>query len=142
MNRLPIDNHPAAEDPLMGEDCYRSLVELSPHMVAIHSRGKIVYVNPAGIKMLGAAGPEDLIGKPSLKIIHPGYIGIVKKRIKLLEEGKTLPLLEEKYIRLDGKILDVEVAAGPIPFQGRMMFQTIVRDITEPKQAEEGLRKH
>ncbi|HSR11341.1 MAG TPA: PAS domain S-box protein, partial [Thermodesulfobacteriota bacterium] len=50
-------------------------------------------------------------------------------------------LLEEKYIRLDGRVVDVEVAAAPIPFQGEPMIQVIARDITERKRVEEALRQ-
>ena len=141
LNKSAIADKPAEEELMKSEERYRSLVELSPDMIALHSRGKYVYVNPAGIKLLGASGPGDLIGKSVFETIHPGCIEIVNERIRQLEQGKGVPLLEEKYIRLDGTIVDVEVAASPIFFQGEPMVQAIARDITERKQAEEVLRE-
>jgi len=123
------------------EESYRSLIELCPDMVAIHDQGKFYYVNQAGIKLLGASGPEDLIGKSCLDIIHPDYLDIVKERIENLERGEAVPLIEEKYIGLNGRIVDVEVASSPISFHGRTMFQSIVRDIGARKKAEEALRR-
>jgi PAS domain S-box-containing protein len=141
LNRSAIANKLAEEELIKSEERYRNFVELSPDMIALHSRGKYVYVNPAGIKLLGASGPGDLIGKSILKTIHPSCIEIVKERIRRLEQGKGVPLLEEKFIRLDGTIVDVEVAASPIFFQGEPVVQVIAKDITERKRMEEALRR-
>ena len=141
LNRSAAQNRLAEEELRKSEERYRNLVELSPDMIALHSRGKYVYVNPAGIKMFGASRPEDLIGKPTSETIHPDYTELVKERIGQLMQGKTVPLVEEKYIRLDGKIVDVEVAAAPIPSQGEPMVQVIARDITERKRMEAAFRR-
>jgi PAS domain S-box-containing protein len=141
LNRSAAQNRLAEEELRKSEERYRNLVELSPDMIALHSRGKYVYVNPAGINMLGASGPEDLIGKPTSEIIHPDYTELVKERIRQMMQGKPVPLVEEKYIRLDGKIVDVEVAAAPIPSQSEPMVQVIARDITERKRMEAALHR-
>ncbi len=130
-----------AKELLKMEERYRNLVELSPDMMALHHRGKFVYVNPAGVRLLGASEAGDLIGKSHLAFIHPDFIGMVKERIRDLEQGKPLPLTEERYVRLDGKVVDVEVAAAAIPFQEGLMVQVIARDITERKAAEDELRQ-
>ncbi len=141
LNRSATANKLAEEELKKSEDRYRNLVELSPDMIALLNQGKYTYVNPAGIKMLGGSGPGDLIGRSVFEIIHPESLEMARERIKQLEQGKGVPLLEEKYIRFDGRIVDVEVAAAPIPFQGESMVQVIARDITERKQAEAALRK-
>ena len=141
LNRSGTANKLAEEELKKSEDRYRNLVELSPDMIALLNQGKYTYVNPAGIKMLGGSGPGDLIGRSVFEIIHPESLEMARERIKQLEQGKGVPLLEEKYIRFDGRIVDVEVAAAPIPFQGESMVQVIARDITERKQAEAALRK-
>ena len=141
LNRSAIQNKLAKEELIKSEERYRSLVELSPDMIALHRQGKYVYVNPAGIKLLGASGPGDLIGKSTFETKHPSCIAIIQERHRQLEQGKEVPLLEEKYIRLDGTVVDVEVAASPIFFQGESMVQVIARDITERKRMEEALRR-
>ena len=42
---------------------YFSLVNNSPSAIAIHSEGKIVYVNPAAIKMFKGNSADDFLGK-------------------------------------------------------------------------------
>ncbi len=135
----PPETH--EEELIHMEERYRHLVELSWDIVLLHSRGKYIYVNPAAVKILGASGPEDLIGKAVLEIIHPDYWGIVKDHIKQIEEGKEPPLLEEKYLRLDGTPVDLQVAAAPLRYQGQSMVLVVARDITEQKRAQEAIRK-
>ena len=122
------------------EERYRRLVELSPEAIAVHSQGKIAYINAAGAKLLGASSPEALIGFPVLHFVHPNYVGIARERIRLVEEeNKPLDLAEQKLMRLDGQIIDVEVAGIPATYQGSRAAQIIIRDVTERKRVERQL---
>lgn len=119
------------------EERYRRLVELSPDAIAIHSGGIIVYANPAALNVMGAESETDLVGKPVLGFVHPDYHQIVKSRIQKTQvEAKIGEILEEKFLRLDGGEIDVEVVAIPTVFNGNPATQVVIRDITERKQAE------
>src|SRR3990170_957506 len=139
-----ITERKQAEEALKGsEEKFRNLVELSPDTIAVHREGKIVYVNAAGAKFLHAKNPEQLIGKSIMDFLHPSFRGIVKKRVQQIEEeGKQAPLIEEKFIRLDETVVDVEVAAIPFTHNGKPATIAITRDITERKKAEEQLRSN
>jgi len=138
-----ITERKRAEEALReGEERYRQLVELSPDAIAVHSEGKVVFINTAGAKLLGAANPEQLIGKPILDFVHPDYREVVKERVREVRERDTkVPLVEEKFIRLDGTDVDVEVTAIHFTYQGKPAVQAVARDITERKQAEGELKK-
>lgn len=124
------------------ENRYRSLIELAPDAIYIRHDDRIVFINAAGARLLGAATSRELIGKSVMDFIHPDCREIARKRARQVEEtGKPIPLLEEKFIRLDGTVIDVEVAGGPITYQSRPAVQVIVRDITERKRAEQQLRE-
>ncbi len=124
------------------EERYRRLVELSPDAIAIHSEGKIVFCNTAGAKLLGALGTEELIGKSTIDFVHPDYRGLVKERARQMrEQGSAVPLTQEKFIRIDGSVIDVEVAAMPFIYEKKPGIQVIFRDITERKKAEEKIRE-
>jgi len=124
------------------EERYRNLVELSPDGIAIESAGNIAFINTAGARILGAANAEQLIGKAIVNFVHPDYHGTVKERMRQQkEEGKVAPLNEEKYIRLDGTVVDVEVTSCPIIYKSEPSTQVFVRDITERKRAEQKLQE-
>ena len=55
------------------------------------------------------------------------------------EERVTVPRREMKFLRLDGRSVDVEVIAVPVTFQGQPASQFMVHDITDRKQAERNL---
>ncbi|NJD77590.1 MAG: PAS domain S-box protein [Candidatus Methanoperedens sp.] len=122
------------------EEDYRKLVELSPYAIAIMSEGKVVFTNKAGAKLLGTDNPRQLIGKNVLEIIHPDYQEFVKEKIPLMEKKGNIVLpTEEKFIRLDGSVIDVEVTAIPFTFRKKTGVQVIIHDITERKQNERRL---
>jgi PAS domain S-box-containing protein len=134
-----ITEHKQSEEALKESEIkYRELIENFPDAIAIYSDGKIVLVNRECHRLLAAAGPEELIGKPVIQFVHPDYHPLVIERMKkVANEGIVLPLMEEKFLRLDGSEVDVEVKAIPIRLGNKPAVQLIVRDITDRKQAEE-----
>ncbi len=119
------------------EERYRQLVEMSPETIGVHSEGIVVYINQAGLKLFGASRPEELIGKPVLSLVVPEYRPIVIERIRQTQElYQPIELLEEKFLRLDGTVIDVEVAAIPTTYMGKPATQIVLRDITDRKRAE------
>jgi len=137
-----ITERKRAEEALKeSEERYRTLVELSPEAIFVAVEGKHVFVNSAGLKLFGASSPDQIMGKPVMDVIHPDYREIVAERMrKAMETWIAPPLLEEKFIRLDGTEIDVEVRGSPLFYQGKPAMQVVVRDISERKRAEEALR--
>lgn len=141
--RNEIAQRQQAQSALMeSEERYRLLVELSPEAVFVQSDGKFTLVNKAGAELLGTADPEELIGRSVIDFIHLDYQEIVRARFGLLQAGNLeVPLVEEKYIRLDGTVIDVEVAVKSFNYAGKVAAQVVVRDITERKRVEQALNK-
>ncbi len=122
------------------EERYRSLVDLSPDTIFIQNEGKITFINPAGLKLLGATGPDDILGRQASDLVHPGGREIVTERhTAQRDEKKEAPFTEDKILRLDGSSLDVEVAAIPIIDHGKPGAQVIVRDVSPRTRAQEAL---
>lgn len=116
---------------------YRQLVDLSPIGVAVFESDTILFVNPAMIDLMGGAEAADLVGKSVMERIHPDSRPLVAQRIKLIADGHSVPTLEEKFLRLDGGTIHVEVTSTPIHFAGRTAIQSLVTDITQRKRAEQ-----
>ena len=124
------------------EERYRRLVELSPNAIAVHHRGKIVYVNNAGARLLGASSPSELVGKLFLEFVHPEHRELVEARLQRARNQENVdPVGEERFVRLDGRAVDAEVTVIPFSHQGEPAVQIICRDLTERKQVEEALKE-
>ena len=63
------------------EEAMRKLLDGTTDAIAVHREGKLVYANPAGLKLLGYAGPEEVIGRPVLDFVAPPLRDVVAKRI-------------------------------------------------------------
>jgi len=132
-----------AEDRLQESEArYRALVELSPEAIFVASEGKHVFINSAGLKLFGASSPDHILGRPVMDFIHPDYREVVSQRMsESMDTGIEAPAIEEKFLRLDGTGIYVEVRAAPLVYQGKPAMQAVVRDISERKRAEEALRR-
>jgi len=119
------------------EERYRALIEWSPEPLAVHRGGKLIYVNPAAIKMFGATSAQDLVGTPVLDRLHPDFRQMAMARMKsIASNGGATPPLEEKYLKLDGTVIDLAVQGTSIIYDGEPAIQASMRDITERKAAE------
>jgi len=115
---------------------YQSLVDMMPDAIMVHQNGLVAFANPAAVKLLGVSDLETLIGTPMIDVVHPEYKEIVAERIRSAEAGQSQTVLEQKFVRSDGSVIDVEVTGSPFTFEDEPATQIIFRDITERKQRE------
>ncbi len=132
-----------AEEALQSsEERYRTLVELSPDALFVQIDEKIVFINSAGVKLFGAAAPEEIVGKELRELVPRDSWKSLQQRLRRMrDEGKPLPFVEQKWLKHDGTRLDVEVAAAPLIFEGQAAAQVIAHDVTDRKRAEEEIRR-
>jgi diguanylate cyclase (GGDEF)-like protein/PAS domain S-box-containing protein len=120
------------------EERYRSLVELLPEAVVVHSYGRITYINKSGENIFGASDPGEIIGKPIKDFVHPDYWERVSERVQQVQEFKEIASLQEHvFNRLNGETFYVEARSVPIKFAGKIATLSIVRDISKRKRMEE-----
>ncbi|NUN69155.1 MAG: PAS domain S-box protein [Bacteroidetes bacterium] len=115
------------------EERYRELVEHSPTAIFVHVNGIIQFVNHAAVILFGASVPRELIGRRMMDHIHPDYRENARLRMEKVYANYIQPTAEQKYLRLDGGVIDVEISAIPFTFEGEPAAQVIARDITERK---------
>jgi len=140
---LDVTQRKQAEQALReSEERYRVLVESSPLAIAVHSEGKIVFVNSEVVRLSGLQSEDELLGKDVLEFLHADFRSIAEKRMQTIykKEGPAQPA-ELKLQRSDGTTLDVEVSGSIIDYKGKPASLVIFRDITDRKQAETALRE-
>src|SRR5581483_2638714 len=100
------------------EERYRQLVDLCPCAILVHARSRLLFVNDAGTKLLGADSSADLIGRPILDFVHPDAHQQARDRVRLLEQGRPAPVSEESWLRCDGAVIEVVVSAASLVWHG------------------------
>lgn len=124
------------------EQRFRALVESFPDPIVLYINGIIIFINDSGLNFLRATSPDQVLGRSVLDFVHPDYHELSKERIRMTsEERKLAPLVETKFVRLDGNIADVEIVTIPIIYDGKPALATIAHDVTDHKQDQEQIIK-
>jgi diguanylate cyclase (GGDEF)-like protein/PAS domain S-box-containing protein len=122
------------------EQRYRSLIELQPDGVIVHSGGLIEYANQAAARIVRAGSPRQLIGLPLEKFVQPEERERFRERLQYLLAGPGSTRFEERRLRgLDGADILVEAAGVSYLERGRLVVQSLVRDVSEQRKAREQL---
>ncbi len=123
------------------EELYRLLVDLSPYGILLHDESGILFMNPAGCRLLGASGPEALVGRSYLDLVAVSDRAQGEARLARVLHGETLEHTERRLRTLDGR--EVVVATSGVPFSrgAQRLALVILVDITALKQAEQEIAR-
>jgi PAS domain S-box-containing protein len=131
------------------EERYRALMETAPVAVCVHRDGTIIFANSATARLIGAADPVGLQGLPVMDVIHPDCRQLARDRIgTVMAEGGPVPPVEQRFVTLDGRVIDAEIVSCRVMLDSRPAVLSILRDVTLEHQAAaererlmEGLRR-
>jgi len=131
----------AQEEVQRSERLYRALVEKSFDGVFVQKGAKIIFANKRLCELLGYE-KDELKGMDYWLLYHPDYQDLIREQAEASLWGeKVLSQYEVKLQRKDGLLFDGEINASVVSFEGGLVVQVLVRDITEQKQAEEEKKK-
>lgn len=138
---MNVDDRKNAEFYLKeSEDKYRTLVEISTDAIFVIQNDKFVYLNKAASDLFGAKNVNELIGYSLFDYLQPDSQEVIAEKIeKMILNSKPGPLIEEKIIRNDGTIRDVEIVATPFSYKGKPAIQVILREITERRNLQKAI---
>ena len=108
-------------------------------LLLIDERGRIVEVNERAVSTYGYKR-EELLQRNIRDLRAPETIAALEGQLARAAEPGGL-LFETVHQRKDGTRFPAEVSARTITVEGRTFYQSIIRDITERKRAEQVLRE-
>jgi PAS domain S-box-containing protein len=124
------------------EERWRRLVESHRDPIQITVDGIIEYTNPAGAQLLGAESPDAVTGRSILEFVPSEAVKEqLRARVEQVERREPTDPYEHEIERLDGEGRIVESYAIPIEYDGKRAAQTVIRDITARKKAENELKR-
>ena len=123
---------------------YRSIIESFPDIIMISDlSGNIIFGNEA-LERLTGIGPDDYKSSRRTERIHPDDIKMVSDTIQTLlkSEKKYSDIIENRFIDKRGNIHWFSGIISKITLGGKLMLQTVSRDITDKKAYEIELDKY
>lgn len=137
--------HQAVLDRLQeNENRLRAIIESEPECVKLQAAdGTVLEINPAGVTLVDAERPEDIIGRRIYEVVAPEHRDHYRENMRRVFEGESV-VYEFKSITLKGRTAWMETHAVPLRDARGNIFALlgITRDITEHKWAEEQARRH
>jgi PAS domain S-box-containing protein len=110
--------------------------------IFVNRNDRLVLVNQACLTLFGATSEEELLGKSPLELFHPDDLQAIRDRIHRQRDlAEPVPARDERIVRLDGGVVDVEVSASPFVDGDTVSIHVVLRDISERKGAEAALRE-
>lgn len=128
-----------------GEAKYRQLFDTANDGIFLQDETGFVDCNEAGARMYGLPR-EQVIGRSPLDFC-PEYqpdgrrsdaVATEKVRAALAGQAQSF---QWQPLRADGTAFDVEITLGRVEVAGKQCLQSIVRDITQRKRADEAIRQ-
>ena len=138
-----VTEHRAAEEArLRSAERWERLVEAHPDPIVVSTQGRIRYINPAGVQVLGASHADQLIGSELFEFVVDEEKRMrAVERLRRVYKGTSSSLPTEYVIQWqDQAPSTVEVRSVPITYNSEPAAQTIVRDITRRREVEQTLR--
>lgn len=125
------------------QERYRQLIQLSPNAIFVVKAFSCVFANQAAVELIGAVSVDDILSIPFDSFVHPDYHEVEWERKHLLDTRTVhLPRIEEQFVRLDGSVIDVEVATATFSDNGEQARLVLAHNITEAKRYKQQLERH
>jgi PAS domain S-box-containing protein len=124
-----------------GEDAwFKGLVEIAPDAMLVHGADrKIVFINPAGVRLFGANSVDRIIGIRATSFIHPESWEATSREIEGILSGAvpSSSSAQQRRLRLDGTDFYASVTATAIIWDDKPAALVVVRDISDRIRARE-----
>jgi PAS domain S-box-containing protein len=109
--------------------------------IAVYVDGAWRLVNPAAVRMFGAASAEELLGVPLVEFAAPVDRERIAGYIRARANGEEVPFAYcARCLRRDGSEFDADATIAVFEFEGKRHVVLTLRDVTEAMRAEEALR--
>ncbi len=127
-----------AEGTKIPAETLQFLVDSAPDGVAILVRGVVVFINPRGAQLLGAASPEAVLGTPIARYMPPEDARLTAERIgAMFRTGVEQPPNEYSVVADPSRT--VEIKSIVCRWEGQPAVLAFARDVSDRKAIQQKL---
>jgi PAS domain S-box-containing protein len=119
------------------QEKYQNIVESSLDGILVVQEGKMVFVNASSAKIFGFDSPDDMKDLSLVDTIAPSNRFLILEGYEGLGIGEdALRNFEMKGLTKQGKVIELEVNAKLVSWNGKPAIQASFRDITKRRSLE------
>lgn len=119
---------------------FQNIVHSSEDGISLVDKDRLLFVNKKFLDLFGYASPKQLIGEPITILVAPEDQERVLSTSSARQLGSNVPILYDyKGRKRNGEIVEIEVAASSIEYEGRTVNLSFHRDVTERNYLEKQL---
>lgn len=133
-NRVQADR--MVHEARQGEERFRKLSEATFEAILLHREREVIDANPTFGEIFGYP-PAETKGADLLRFFAPESHELVLSRLALAEGTQY----EAVGLRRDGSRVHVEIRARPIPYEGKLVRVSAIRDVSRRKRRDAELAK-
>jgi PAS domain S-box-containing protein len=117
-------------------------------LYVVDPQGRIEYLNPAALRILGYQDESQLLGRPSHDTIHylrPDGTPFPVAECPLLRprvSGETVRVDEDWFVRQDGSLVPVAYASAPVQLRDGRGAVVSFREIEPPRSSVQAVTHH
>jgi PAS domain S-box-containing protein len=119
------------------ETLFRAVAAVADALYVVDSAGRIAFLNPAALTILGYTEERQLLGKPSHATIHhlrPDGSPFPEEECPLLRplrNGTTVRIERDWFVRRDGSCVPVAYSSAPVELEDGRGAVVSFRDLSE-----------
>jgi PAS domain S-box-containing protein len=116
---------------------FRAVAAVADALYVVDSGGRIAFLNPAALRILGYTEERELLGKPSHATIHylrPDGSPFPEEECPLLRpllSGETVRIERDWFVRKDGSSVPVAYSSAPVELDDGRGAVVAFRDLSE-----------
>jgi PAS domain S-box-containing protein len=122
--------------PANAETLFRAVAAAADALYVVDAAGRITFLNPAALKILGYRDADELLGRPAHETIHylrPDGSRFPAAQCPLLRPswtGETVQLEQDSLVRKDGTQVAVSYSSAPVDLSSGRCVVVAFRDIS------------
>ncbi|MEP5698256.1 MAG: PAS domain S-box protein, partial [Sneathiella sp.] len=114
----------------------RDLLELVPDALVVQVNGKIVYVNDSAVRIFKSDNKSNMIGTPSIDIIHKDERARIMNLRQAVMSGRSPTVILTRHSRFDGGIFHSEMYSKVVTWDGNIGTMNIIKDMSKRRSYE------
>jgi PAS domain S-box-containing protein len=114
---------------------FRTLLDITPEAIALGTRSRFLYANPACVRLLGYAAMDEVTRIPLREHLHADDRPTARRLVnEVLGTGAPPPPARMRVQRKDGDSVEVELRVVAVEWDGERALLGIARDLTERRR--------